>query len=105
MTEKVNAFRSLLFVRDHVWRRFTHLKLRAHLLDLRALLFHHPRETRNSAFRFRDPRLLIAGFVEHGLRSSHLAFRVLVPGTEKDPPIFYLSICIVCRPLCGLAFR
>ena len=71
-----------------MWRRFAHLKLRAHLLDLRGLVFHHPRETRNSAFQFRDPLLLIAGFVEHGLRSSHLVFRVLVPALKKDPPNF-----------------
>jgi len=40
---------SLGLVRDDLWRRFTHLKLRAHLLDLCGLLFHHRRETRNGA--------------------------------------------------------
>jgi hypothetical protein len=29
----------LWFVRDHLWRRFAHFKLGAHLLDLRGLLF------------------------------------------------------------------
>ena len=57
---------------DYLWRRFAHFELRAHLLDLRGLLFHHGRETLNSIFQSRDPLLLIAGFVEHGLRRSHL---------------------------------
>ena len=61
------SFRVLPFVRDYLWRRSTHLKLGAHLLDLRGLLFHHCRETRNSAFQFRDPLLLFERLVKHGL--------------------------------------
>src|SRR5882757_5839279 len=63
---------ALGFIRDYLWRRLVHFKLRAHLLDLRGLLFHYPRETRNAPFQFSDSLLLIAGFVEHGLRRSHL---------------------------------
>ena len=37
---------ALGFVRDYLWRRFINFKLRAHFLDLRGLLFHHCRVTR-----------------------------------------------------------
>ena len=52
-----------------------HFDVRAHLLELRGLIFHHRREACNSAFQIRDPLLLIAGLVEHGLRRSHLIFQ------------------------------
>ena len=38
-TQRPHYIAALGLVRDYLRRRFTHLKLRAHLLDLRSLLF------------------------------------------------------------------
>src|SRR5437016_3383004 len=73
---------ALRFVYDHLWGRFAYFKLGAHFLDLRGLVFHHCREALNRAFQFRDPLLLIEGFVEHGLRRSHL----VSSGVDEDRP-------------------
>ena len=58
---------ALRFVRDYLRRRFAHLQLRAHFLDLRGLLFDRCRETRNRTFQFRDSRLRFEESVEHSL--------------------------------------
>src|SRR5690349_14590661 len=72
-------FAALRFVRDYLRRRFTHFKLRAHLLDLRCLLFLLGRELRCLFFQLRSESLyllllprdgclqLLNFVIEHGL--------------------------------------
>ena len=57
----------LVVVLNRLRRGFAQFKLGAHFLDLRGLLFYRCRETRNRAFQFREPLLLFAQFIEHGL--------------------------------------
>src|SRR6266404_6744636 len=94
---------ALGLIRDYLWRRFTHLELGAHFLDLRSLLRHHCRQTLNRPFQFRDPLLLFERLVKHGLGlkrhrvsigvDEHCAYLLIGIGEHKlggggvNPPI------------------